>query len=241
MKKKIFTLLVLLAAVVTGAYAAVPDKVYYRVYDYSDGKLTYTDNEIAGTGVTEVTSATTEWENGTYVVTATTTISSRITVTGTVNLIIFDGATLTAEKGITVSDDNTLNIYMGNSSNSIQSTGQLNATALEGMDYSTHNEFRIQKLKLKRIRNIGRYQEKGIWRCLSVNCICPVIMAQVQVILLSFAQIGSVTAAHGNLPGGMRGKPEINHTAVICGIDSRQKCAPKTQRDDPVFTQVACS
>ena len=138
MKKKIFTLLVLLAAVVTGAYAAVPDKVYYRVYDYSDGKLTYTDNEIAGTGVTEVTSATTEWTDGTYVVTATTTISSRITVTGTVNLIILDGATLTAEKGITVSDGNTLNIYMGNSSNSIQSTGQLNATAQDGMDYSAY-------------------------------------------------------------------------------------------------------
>ena len=142
MKKKIFTLLVLLAAVVTGAYAAVPDKVYYRVYDYSDGKLTYTDNEIAGTGVTEVTSATTEWADGTYVVTATTEISSRITVTGTVNLIIFDGATLTAEKGITVSDDNTLNIYMGNSSNSIQSTGQLNATALDDMDHSTWHDLR---------------------------------------------------------------------------------------------------
>ena len=140
MKKKIFTLLVLLAAVVTGAYAAVPDKVYYRVYDYSDGKLTYTDNEIAGTGVTEVTNSTTEWENGTYVVTATTEISSRITVTGTVNLIILDGATLTAEKGITVSDDNTLNIYMGNSSNSIQSTGQLNATAVEAEEETINME-----------------------------------------------------------------------------------------------------
>ena len=113
------------------AQAALPDKVYYRVYDYSDSKLTYTDYEIAGTGATEVTSDTTEWANGTYVVSATTTISSRITVTGTVNLIIFDGATLTAEKGITVSDGNTLNIYMGSSSNSIQSTGQLNATALK--------------------------------------------------------------------------------------------------------------
>ena len=131
-------MLVLLAAVVSGAWAAVPDKVYYRVYDYSDGKLTYTDNEIAGTGVTEVTSSTTEWENGTYVVPATTEISSRITVTGTVNLIILDDAELTAQKGITVSDGNTLNIYMGNSSNSIQSTGQLNATAVEDMDDSAY-------------------------------------------------------------------------------------------------------
>ncbi|MBQ2577118.1 MAG: hypothetical protein II566_07590, partial [Lachnospiraceae bacterium] len=147
MKKRLLSILLSLALVLgmfpgmsLTAYAAVPDKVYYRVYDYSDGKLTYTDNEIAGTDVTEVTSSTTEWADGTYVVPATTTISSRITVTGTVNLIILDGATLTAEKGITVSDDNTLNIYMGNSSNSIQSTGQLNATAVEDMETTINME-----------------------------------------------------------------------------------------------------
>ena len=137
-KTRFISMLVLLAAVATGAWATLPETVYYREYAYGDSKLTYEDHSIASTDATEVTSSTTEWENGTYVVTATTTISSRITVTGTVNLIIFDGATLTAEKGITVSDGNTLNIYMGNSSNSIQSTGQLNATAVEGRDYSAY-------------------------------------------------------------------------------------------------------
>ena len=132
-------MLVLLAAVATGAYAAVPETVYYREYAYGDSKLTYEDHSIASTDATEVTSSTTEWANGTYVVTATTTISSRITVTGTVNLIILDGAELTAQKGITVSNSNTLNIYMGNSSNSIQSTGKLTANAYRDDDWEGDN------------------------------------------------------------------------------------------------------
>ena len=40
------------------------------------------------------------------------TISSHITVTGTVNLSLTDGNTLTATKDITISGNNTLNIYV---------------------------------------------------------------------------------------------------------------------------------
>ena len=47
---------------------------------------------------------------------------ARITVTGTVNPILCDGATLTASKGITVNSGNTINIYA-----QIGGTGELNA------------------------------------------------------------------------------------------------------------------
>ena len=51
------------------------------------------------------------WNAGWYAVTANTTISGRITVSGEVHLILCDGKTLTAKEGITVSSGNTLNIY----------------------------------------------------------------------------------------------------------------------------------
>nr|MCR4563364.1 InlB B-repeat-containing protein [Clostridiales bacterium] len=58
-----------------------------------------------------VDSSTTALSNTWYVVTDDTTVNSRISVSGTVNLIICDGATLTAVKGIEVPDGATLNIY----------------------------------------------------------------------------------------------------------------------------------
>jgi hypothetical protein len=59
---------------------------------------------------TEVTDQTV-FENGTYVVKSEVTISDRIFVYGNVNLILCDGATLTASNGINVSGQNTLNIF----------------------------------------------------------------------------------------------------------------------------------
>ena len=58
-----------------------------------------------------VTDETTSMSNGWYIVDDDVSNSNRITVTGTVNLIILDGKTLTASNGITVSSGNTLNIY----------------------------------------------------------------------------------------------------------------------------------
>ncbi len=60
---------------------------------------------------TMVSSTTTSWPDGWYIVYDDVTIADRITVSGTVNLILCDGATLTASKGITVGSDATLNIY----------------------------------------------------------------------------------------------------------------------------------
>ena len=63
------------------------------------------------TTYTTVESNSTAWNNAWYVVSSNTTISDRITVSDTVNLIIVDGATLTASKGITVGSNATLNVY----------------------------------------------------------------------------------------------------------------------------------
>lgn len=60
---------------------------------------------------TTITSSLNAWSNGWYVVYENITISDRITVSGTVNLILCNGATLTASKGITVGSDATFNVY----------------------------------------------------------------------------------------------------------------------------------
>ena len=63
-------------------------------------------------GATELASTTTSWTDGSWYIVPEggVTISSRITVNGTVNLILRDGATLTASAGITTTNA-TLNIY----------------------------------------------------------------------------------------------------------------------------------
>ena len=64
--------------------------------------------------ITEVTEETTEWNRkggGWYVVTSNVRISERIIVSGSVHLILCDGAKLTASSGIEVNDDNALTIY----------------------------------------------------------------------------------------------------------------------------------
>ena len=65
-----------------------------------------------------------ELPEGTYFVGKNTTVSSRIELSGTVNLILGDGATLTAEQGIHVAQHNTLNIFAQSAG-----TGTLTASA----------------------------------------------------------------------------------------------------------------
>jgi len=67
-------------------------------------------NFTVGDGI-PVTSETTTFEDGlTYKVTSNVTVSSRITVSGTVKLLLGEGATLTASKGIELSNGNQLTI-----------------------------------------------------------------------------------------------------------------------------------
>ena len=76
---------------------------------------------------TEVTESDTTWgddnNDGWYVVNSNVTISTRVTVTGDVHLILKDGFTLNATKGINVSEGNSLTIYA-------QSTGESMGTLL---------------------------------------------------------------------------------------------------------------
>jgi len=67
--------------------------------------------QTAGADNVTVTSETTSWTGGnTYIVTSDVTISSRISVSGTVKLDINEGATLTASQGINVPESTTLTI-----------------------------------------------------------------------------------------------------------------------------------
>ncbi len=85
--------------------------------------LDATGNAQTCATATVVESGTTTWNAGWYVVNADVTITSRITVSGSVNLILADGATLTANAGVGVSSGNNFTIY-----GQTGQTGQLTAT-----------------------------------------------------------------------------------------------------------------
>ena len=93
----------------------------YQEASWNDG-VTYTTK--TADSCTPVTDSTTEWtDGGWYVVNNTVTISEPITVSGDVSLILTDGCTLTAAKGIVVTDGNSLTIYAQS-----ENGGTLNAT-----------------------------------------------------------------------------------------------------------------
>jgi len=111
--------LLLLLLLVTSATAWAQTSASYRAYNTSSHAF----ETLTANSCTAVTSGTTTMSNGWYVVSSNVTVSTRITVNGTVNLILADGYSLTASQGITVNSGNTLNIY-GQTSG----TGALNAT-----------------------------------------------------------------------------------------------------------------
>ena len=78
---------------------------------------------------TTVKNNTSSWSSGWYVVSQNTTISDRISVSGTVHLILCNGATLTASEGITVGSSASFNIYA--QSEDEATMGSLVATATE--------------------------------------------------------------------------------------------------------------
>ena len=60
---------------------------------------------------TVVESSTTAWSDGWYVVNSNVTIDNRVTVSGKVHLILADGASLTANGGINVAENNSFTVY----------------------------------------------------------------------------------------------------------------------------------
>ena len=100
--------------------------VGYIVYTWDDETgLSKTTEELQSGEYTEIKegSATANWSSGWYVVQGNVNISSRVTVSGTVNLILKDSCTLNATTGIQVAEGSTLNIY-----GQTGGTGALNAT-----------------------------------------------------------------------------------------------------------------
>ena len=114
------------------------DPVSYMAWDDTTKELVNKTGDDACKDYTEVTNQTawgTADQSTWYVLKESKPISDRITVNGTVNLILCDGATLTASSGITVSEGNTLNIY-----GQKDGTGTLAATAYvsgSGMEASS--------------------------------------------------------------------------------------------------------
>ncbi|MCD8026381.1 MAG: InlB B-repeat-containing protein [Clostridiales bacterium] len=121
--KKILSILLSICMIVSGLpFAAVisANAAGISYIDENRNSKTYSDS------YTTVTSTTTTWSDGWYVVGSSTTINSRVTVSGTVYLILQDGYTLNAAKGIKVISGNTLVIY-GQSGN----TGTLTAAGTQ--------------------------------------------------------------------------------------------------------------
>ena len=88
---------------------------------YENGALA--DRNLSYNGYARINSTTTAMSEGWYVVADDVTISDRISVSGDVHLVLCDNVTLTAEKGISVTDGNSLTIY-----SQIGNTGKLVAT-----------------------------------------------------------------------------------------------------------------
>lgn len=84
--------------------------VDYFAYDTTTGKFVKT-TATSGNYATLTGNSPTTLTGGTYVVNTTDQIDDRLDISGTVNIILCDGVTFTANKGITVSTGDVLNIY----------------------------------------------------------------------------------------------------------------------------------
>ena len=115
--------------------AMADSEVSYQEGSWSSNSVAFTAKTAANP--TTLANDTTAWGSGNwYVVPAGgVTISTRITVTGTANLILTDGTTLTASKGITVADGNALNIYAQSEGDT---AGSLQINSVDA--YNAHGE-----------------------------------------------------------------------------------------------------
>ena len=130
------------------AYEALTDEqktevtgteLFESLFDYFNGMVNtlaaengvkYLDasrTEQTANNVTVVDSSTKEWRNGWYVVNGAVTIGDRVTVSGEVHLILADNASLTANNGINVAEDNSFSVYaqsVGENMGTLTATGQ---------------------------------------------------------------------------------------------------------------------
>ena len=101
--------------------------IYYTFHKDSNILESQTGTAASAEVITETSTSWDSSGNSWYVVDTSVTISTRVTVTGSVHLILMDDTELTIEGGIQVEDPNSLTIY-GQS----EGTGQLTATGSGG-------------------------------------------------------------------------------------------------------------
>ena len=120
----------------TGFYTGSTNVTFYvngpaNYQAYENGALA--DKALAYDGYTRVSAATTAMTAGWYVVAEDVTIADRITTSGDVNLVLCNGATLRVQKGIGVTDGNSLTIY-GQDGN----TGKIVASIPDDQEHHYH-------------------------------------------------------------------------------------------------------
>ena len=142
-------------------------------YRYCDGTAFHTGNTPAASTY-KVDTGNRKWTNNSwYVVTENVTFEKRIEIKGTVNLILCDGATLTAKQGISVNKGDynpsaagALNIYAQNGGTGALYAGTANGTsttmnespqraAIGGDDNNTNGNITIHGGNIYAISNIG--------------------------------------------------------------------------------------
>ena len=130
--------------------------------------VTYLDTdgsskEADATGVMDSDSAVT-WSAGWYVVNGAVTIAGRITVSGTVNLILAGGANLTASESITVTGSNKLTIYAqstGDSMGKLSAKGGDNQAGIGGGNGGAGGAISITGGTVTANGNVGGYSNNG--------------------------------------------------------------------------------
>ena len=138
MKKRIFSIFCVLCLVFTmlPATAWAADSVTYLTWSEEQGKLVTDtcDSYISLTSSSNISSLGTEDQQRWYVLKGDNSSRFRIEVKGNVHLILCDGYTLTAQKGIHVPDGSSLTIYAQSENES--EMGKL--VAEPGDDYSIY-------------------------------------------------------------------------------------------------------
>ena len=108
--KKVFAALLMLCLALSAA-GATAETVSYIERSWDGTKVTATERTADDCTLLSGLTDKTAWSSGRYAVTEDVTVNTRITVTGDVHLILKDGATLTAKKGINVGTGSSLTIY----------------------------------------------------------------------------------------------------------------------------------
>ena len=111
---------------VSATFSLDPNAIPYMAYNTTTDRLEQCMH-VSPTVITESSTTLGTADNESwYIVNSNVTVEDRMTINGTVHLILADNATLTSVAGITVHSGNTLNIY-----GQVEGTGAIVATVVE--------------------------------------------------------------------------------------------------------------